>query len=346
MLVFTKNDSEKFSELAVLIENRRQELLSYWLNKITLLPGARELNRSQVRDHVPELLNELAETLRSGSTAPQLASNTIEHGVQRWKVGFDITEVVAEYHILRDCVERVAQKKGISLITDEGRAVGRIFDQAIANAAKAYASLMTLEIRKRREEHLSFVVHDLRAPLQAIALALTMLERSLPQQAINEDGTSALSTLKRNITRLEILMKTVLQDEANLQFESPVKIERREFDLWPLIESIVQDMHPIATDSRTTLRNLVPHDITIFADARPLGQAFQNLISNAIKFTPSGTIIIGAKLRDSHKSVVCWVQDTGTGIETERLTKIFDNSETDQQPHKRGSGLGFGYCGK
>jgi signal transduction histidine kinase len=141
---------------------------------------------------------------------------------------------------------------------------------------------MTLEIRKRREEHLSFVVHDLRAPLQAIALALTMLERSLPQQAINEDGTSALSTLKRNITRLEILMKTVLQDEANLQFESPVKIERREFDLWPLIESIVQDMHPIATDSRTTLRNLVPHDITIFADARPLGQAFQNLISNAL----------------------------------------------------------------
>jgi signal transduction histidine kinase len=46
-------------------------------------------------------------------------------------------------------------------------------------------------------------------------------------------------------------------------------------------------------------------------------------------------------LRDSHKSVVCWVQDTGTGIETERLTKIFDNSETDQQPHKRGSGLGL-----
>lgn len=333
--------SEKFSELAAVIENHRDEVVSCWLNHVTSLPVARQLNSSQMRDHIPELLSELARSLRSSLTESELTMNTNQHGVQRWKVGFDITEVVGEYHILRECVERVAEQNGIALTTDEGRAVGRIFDEAIANAAKAHATLMTLEIQKRREDHLSFVVHDLRAPLQAIALALTMLERSLPQQALNEDCASALTALRRNITRLDILMKTVLQDEANLQFESERKLEQREFDLWPLVESVVQDMNPIAADSSTTLRNLVPHDLTIFADARLLGQLFQNLIANAIRFTPGGTVTIGAKLRDSDRSMLFWVEDTGTGIETDRLDKIFNKLETDQQPHKRGTGLGL-----
>jgi signal transduction histidine kinase len=81
--------------------------------------------------------------------------------------------------------------------------------------------------------------------------------------------------------------------------------------------------------------------MTIFADARLLGQVFQNLLSNAIKFTPNGKIIVGARQRDDDGIVQCWVRDTGAGIESERLDKIFEKLETDHQPEKRGVGLGL-----
>jgi signal transduction histidine kinase len=188
---------------------------------------------------------------------------------------------------------------------------------------------------------LSFVVHDLRTPLQAVSLATTMLERSLPDASKTELFASSLSMLRRNIGRLETLIKRVLQEEGNLQLDDSPRVEKREFDLWSLVESIIQDLYPIASEAHTTLVNNVPSDMTIYADARLLGLVFQNLISNAIKFTPSGEVIVGAQFRGADGIVQCWVQDTGAGIDPERIEKIFEKLETDHKPEKRGVGLGL-----
>jgi len=145
--------------------------------------------------------------------------------------------------------------------------------------------------------------------------------------------------LRRNIGRLDALIKRVLQEEGNLQLDDSPKVEKREFDLWSLVESIIQDLYPIATDVHTTLVNNVPNDMTIYADARLLGQVFQNLISNALKFTPNGRVIVGAQ--GANGFAQCWVEDTGAGIDAERRDKIFEKLETDQQPDKRGVGLGL-----
>jgi two-component system phosphate regulon sensor histidine kinase PhoR len=126
-----------------------------------------------------------------------------------------------------------------------------------------------------------------------------------------------------------------------LQLDDSLRVEKREFDLWSLVESIIQDLYPIASDAHTTLVNNVPSDMTIFADARLLGLVFQNLISNAIKFTPGGKVMVGAQFRGGDGIVQCWVQDTGTGIDPERIQKIFEKLETDQKPEKRGVGLGL-----
>lgn len=328
------------ADLGELIETYRDELLSDWHFEVALLPGAENLDGPTILDHIPQLLTELSENLRSDRSEASLILSPAEHGVQRWRVGFDITEVVIEYGILRTCIDRLAEKHQLPLTHQASRIVNTVFDNAVAQATKAYATHMTLEIQKRREEHLSFVIHDLRTPLQAVSLATTMLERSLPDESKTELFETSLSTLRRNIGRLDALIKRVLQDEANLQLPDSPKVEKREFDLWPLVESISQDLHPIASESRTTLINDVPSDMTIFGDARLLGQVFQNLLSNAIKFTPNGKIIVGAQQRDAN-TAQCWVQDTGAGIDSERLDKIFEKLETDRQPDKRGVGLGL-----
>ena len=102
-----------------------------------------------------------------------------------------------------------------------------------------------------------------------------MLERSLPDDLKTELFETSLSTLRRNIGRLDSLIKRVLQDETNLQLADSTKVEKREFDLWSLVESTIQDLYPIATDSCATLINDVLTDMTMVADARLLGQVFQ-----------------------------------------------------------------------
>jgi two-component system phosphate regulon sensor histidine kinase PhoR len=333
--------SENLADLGELIGKHRNELLSAWQREVALLPGAELLDGPTITNHIPQLLTELSDELKSDRSEGTLIVSPSEHGVQRWKAGFDITEVVAEYGILRTCLHRLAEKYNLRLTNQVGRIVNAFFDNAVAQATKAYATYMTLELQKRREEHLSFVVHDLRTPLQAVSLATTMLERSLTDDLKTELFESSLSTLRRNIGRLDALIKRVLQDEANYQLADAPRVEKREFDLWPLVESIIQDLHPIASDSRTTVINNIPSDMTIFCDARLMGQVFQNLLSNALKFTPDGKITIGARQRDVDGIAQCWVQDTGAGIDSQRLDKIFEKLETDQQPEKRGVGLGL-----
>jgi two-component system phosphate regulon sensor histidine kinase PhoR len=329
------------SGLGVLIESHRSELLSNWQREVAVLPGAEHLDAPTITDHIPELLAELSDNLRSDRNEDSVISSPAEHGVQRWRVGFDITEVVAEYGILRTCLYRLAAKHGLPLTIQDACIVNTVFDQAVAQAIKAYSTHMTVEVQKRREEHLSFVVHDLRTPLQAVSLATTVLERSVPDDSKTELLETSISTLRRNIGRLDALIKRVLQDEANLQVETAPKVEKREFDMWSLVESIVQDLSPIASDSHAIIINSVPTDMTVVADARLLGQVFQNLISNAIKFTPNGKIIIGARHRDPDHVAECWVHDNGAGIDPERLDKIFEKLETDRHPDKRGVGLGL-----
>src|ERR1051325_725823 len=143
--------------LGELIRKHRNELLSSWRNEVSLLPGARELDTPTIIDHIPQLLTELSQKLRSNEEQPTHIASSSDHGVQRWKVGFDITEVVAEYGILRTCIEHLAEKNNLSLTHHAGSVVNSVFDKAVAEATKAYATYMTVELQKRGEDNLSFV---------------------------------------------------------------------------------------------------------------------------------------------------------------------------------------------
>ena len=67
---------------------------------------------------------------------------------------------------------------------------------------------------------------------------------------------------------------------------------------------------------------------------------FQNVVANAIAYTPRGEVAIGARLAGADGTIECWVSDDGAGIPRERLGKVFDKSETD--PGKEGGwGLGL-----
>ena len=331
-------------ELAQLIEHERDALLAVWRAQVRALPAARDLDTPTLNDHIPHLLAELASALRAGSdeTIAQalLDGSPPAHGLQRVKDAFDIEEVVAEYNILRGCIHDLADRNGLSMQGRPFHVLNRVLDGAIGSAVRSFATQKALEVQHRREEYLAFVAHDLRTPLSAISLSARVLELLLTRdRSETPETTQKFKTLNRNVQHLQDLIGKVLQENTNLETEVGVKLERRRFDLWPLVEALIHDLHPVAGTDSTRLINAIPEDFVVYADASLLRRVFQNLIANAISYTPRGEVVIGASVTGEGGTAECFVRDNGEGIPEDRRRTVFDKHETD--PEKQG-GLGLG----
>ena len=149
-----------------------------------------------------------------------------------------------------------------------------------------------------------------------------------------------LKALRRNVIHLEKLVNKVLEENANLKTEVGISLERRETELWALVEGLIHDLDPVAGTASTRLINSVPDELVAYADASLLKRIFQNLIANAIKHTPRGEIVIDARELADHSGVECTVTDNGTGIDADFLGKIFEKGETDSGDTE-GKGLGL-----
>ncbi|MEP6604132.1 MAG: sensor histidine kinase [Spartobacteria bacterium] len=335
--------ANNLDKLALLISQERDALLARWREQVRQLPSARNLDIPTLNDHIPILLDELVAAFLTKSSET-IAEAHVEasppaHGLQRLRDDFDIEEVVAEYNILRGCIHDLAEKNGLNLQGPPFHILNRVLDEAIGLAVQTYATERALDVQRRREEYLAFVAHDLRTPLNAVTLATKVLEATFSEQEARAEAEQMLKSLGRNVQHLQKLVEKIIEENTNLRTETGVKLERREFDLWPLVEALIHDLRPIAGTGSTKLINEVPHNLVVYADASLLKRVFQNLIANAIKFTPRGDVRIAAKELETEGALECWVSDNGAGIPQERLGKVFDELETDAKEGGLGLGL-------
>ncbi len=328
--------------IGALIRANREALLLSWRGTVRQLPSAQHMDTPTLTDHIPLLVDELALAFETASETTIARSielgSSPAHGSQRVQDGFNISEVVAEYNILRGCVHDLVEAAGLRL---EGRAfhiLNQVLDGAIGLAVETYATQQALEVQRRREEYLAFVAHDLRTPLNAIALAARVLEHTLATPGA-PSSAEMLKTLGRNVNQLKGLVSKVIEENTSLETEVGVKLERRHLDLWPLVEALIHDLHPVAGTSSTALVNDVPDDLVVFADASLLTRVFQNLIANAIAYTPRGEVRIGARTQ-AVGAVECWVSDNGEGIAPESLMRVFEKGEGDPA-REESKGLGL-----
>ncbi len=335
---------DTLDKLGTLILEDRLGLLERWRQRVRQLPSAKQLSVPALNDHIPGLLDELATALRikSDQSIPEALSegSAPVHGLQRLEQGFDIQEVVAEYNVLRGCVHDLADANGLSL---QGRAfhiMNLVFDQAIGLAVETFATERALEVSRKREEYLAFVAHDLRTPLSVVSFAARVIEKALVASNAADDTMQVFKAMRRNTQYLQVLVTKVLDENDSLQTEMATRLEKRTFDLWPVIEDLLHDLRPVASAAGTSLLNAVPEELVVYADAGVLRRVFLNLISNAIKYTPGGTVSIGSAAADNHSKVEIWVTDNGVGIPEAALGRIFDKGETDPDS-SGGRGLGL-----
>jgi PAS domain S-box-containing protein len=208
-----------------------------------------------------------------------------------------------------------------------------------------------IEERKRAEKMLAdftaMVVHDLRSPLSNVVSISESLQDGL-FGPVNEQQSKWLWKIEANCKGLIDHVSDFL-DLAKIE-AGHIELVKRPVNLEALIkESLVE--HSIQAGKRDMpLRSQIENGLpTLWVDSRRVNQVLSNLLSNAFKFSDDGAgIEVGAR-HGGGNEVVVWVKDTGIGIPSEEIGRIFEKYRqlsSARNASQKGTGLGLVICKK
>jgi len=192
------------------------------------------------------------------------------------------------------------------------------------------------EEAQKRKQYSRAIVHELRTPLTAIMASSELLGELVKEKIPAE----LVRNIQRSSHNLELRINELFElarGELGL-----IKIDPADLDLSTLIEEIISEMKPVATEKKLNLVGELPGTILpISGDKGRLSQVLHNIIGNSLKFTSHGSIVIRAfKLDSEHVEVQ--VKDTGRGIKAEDLKNLFDPYQRQNKDKTNTSGLGLG----
>ena len=189
---------------------------------------------------------------------------------------------------------------------------------------------------------LSNMSHELRTPLNSIL----GFSRRIIKKSSGRLDERELDALQRVLDNGQYLLNMVndILDIAKIEADR-MDLEISEVNLTELIASCCSKLSSLADDRHLRLCNEVKDSVAIEADARKTEQVFMNLISNAIKYTPQGSVTVSLEKLDDREVCIA-VEDTGIGIRKEDFSKLFDpynhiHSDLKQAVTVESTGLGL-----
>ena len=180
---------------------------------------------------------------------------------------------------------------------------------------------------RMQREFINVAAHELRTPTQAI-IGYSELFYLRPQS--REESIKAIS---RNAERLESLTRDIL-DVTRIEGRK-LDLHKEKFDISEVAASAIEDIKRRVDDSNIKFE-YAPRKIVVEADRMRINQVISNLLSNAVKFTQQGTVYVSAENKDGQ--VVMSVKDTGPGIDSEIMPRLFSKFTSKSQT---GTGLGL-----
>lgn len=199
---------------------------------------------------------------------------------------------------------------------------------------------ITLEksLAKMKEDFTNIIVHELRSPLTAIKASTELL---ITQQNLKEDDHQKLLKLIHNSSNKMLDEVALILDAAKME-AGLFTLNKTPGDLKKLIEEKVEIFQSEAQNKKIALRTELDDTLPIFSfDAIHLGQVINNLISNSLKFTPTGGIIT-IKAHHVADKIQFAVSDSGIGIAKDKQAQLFSKFVQLQKPNATvGTGLGL-----
>jgi signal transduction histidine kinase len=341
--------SEINAELIALADHlkaRREAILRSWRSAIKTDPAlttSDALPRADLYDHIPALLATLERELYRASSDQatpidaSAQSSAAAHGLQRWQQGYDLREVTRELGKLNESV--------VSELENYTKSNPRISHDAVATARRLWAELCSTgieesvgkyfelqqqeavghvkdlesalaeirELEAQRADLWQQAAHDLRGNLGVVANVTVGLSHSGLRESSRDEF---VRILMRNVTSLHHLLDDVTS-LARLQAGRETR-RLEPLDVTPIIRQLCEGIRPLAEQRRLFLRCDGPSGLAVDGDAVKIRRIAQNLVLNAVKYTPQGGVTVSwgdSDEGDPKRWALC-ISDTGPGFHT------------------------------
>jgi signal transduction histidine kinase len=220
----------------------------------------------------------------------------------------------------------------------------RRYRELFQEAEDARAALHSQNERLRevdglKDDLIALVSHELRTPLTSIVGYLELVQED--EDELKEEHRSHLEVVQRNAHRLLGLVSDLLF-AAQVQ-AGRVTLEKDLVSIPELLDQAVAAALPAAADRQIDMTVRVRDDADVIGDKQRLAQVIDNLLSNALKFTPSGGSV-GISVIAREDTVLIEVEDSGIGISAADQKKLFTRffrTEAAMRKAIKGTGLGL-----
>ena len=312
--------------LAEFIEANKARLCEMWSEQARSRYSP-DLDDSQLLDHLPAFVDEVAEALRSLGWPDMEQAR--RHGHDRVKQGTDIGMLVGELALLGEVVVELAAQEGRDLTSRETSLLIRALGNGQACSAEAYAEGRDLELAEQASQNFSFMAHELRSPLHVAKLALTVM-----QQGRSDANEAQMLRLARSLSSLSELIDNALV-EARLENEPVPRLQRTTAET--LVEAALEHVAPFADEIGVEIATEIePFEVEV--DPKLMSSALSNLVSNAVKFTRRGTTVtVRARPEDGRARFEVEDRCGGLDMEPERPFEPFVQGKGES----KGFGLGL-----
>ncbi|MFI4917775.1 MAG: ATP-binding protein [Phycisphaerales bacterium JB060] len=367
--------STRSPDLGRRILEQREAIIAEWeAQSLAEHPRASGTERQALRNALPEFLEQLGRALGQSQDEGDgqiPADFAMEHGVQRWKLGWDVAALARDFMILRRVL--VEQLCGVAdLGARDTVAIAATLDEAVIRSVSAYTEHSESRLKAQNEalarknyelkRFAHMVAHEVRSPLSLATLAASSLQRRidrLPQSARAqlEDAGEQLSLITQArheiIEVIENLVGFADSDGDTLEHEDNVQLAAV-FD-----QAVGHLKYFIKSSGASITRGDLP---AVRGNAVALRSVFQNLIENALKYAGDGPPRVrvtaekegapkggaGAGDQNGQPAQPMWAihfRDEGMGISEEDQQRIFGFlSRVNVKESIPGTGVGLALC--
>ena len=337
-----------FPRIAGALRARKGRVLRRWENAVKkLLPHADSLTLGQLRDHLPQILDQTVDALGATHASPlsELVEMTKSHGSMRFHQQFNVQELIVEYRVLRRIlVEEINRGLGGKIKVGQVIVLNMGIDTALQHGVMAFINHQKEQLRAASEvqsRYLSYLSHDLRNNLNGCTLMLEVLRQRLEGLEGFAEDVQDIASVQRSVSETIAGMDRILQAERLRREAIQPKVQP--VDLCALVQDVTRQALRQAEHKGIKLRVDVPAGAAVQSDRELITLVLQNLIGNAVKYSDRGTVTVAATpradpVRDGWELLV---SDEGPGIaphHRDRLFEAFSRGETHGQP---GVGLGL-----
>jgi signal transduction histidine kinase len=341
--------STLLGRFAEFLKFRVDHIVDQWLRDVRAdpkLPTSDSLPEPTLKDHIPKLIEWFIEAMRRSEEQPQvgLKLDADKHGAVRWEQGYSIKELVWELSKLRkvlmDYATEFTAEQGFA--SPEHRTLFQFIDCEIcvleSRSVDAFVEEKEADLMESNNSRLRLirtVSHELRNMLNSIGLVAEQLA-----EIGSGEVSSIHEVLERNVRHMTEVLDSLLNLSSVLTGQNPIKLET--FSLKTLLHSLEGVYGPLARDKGLALSvSIDPRLDTVVNDEVKVRQIFENLVSNAIKYTAKGDVKIAAEPEDeAHWSAT--VTDTGRGIPKGDQGNIFGEFfRVAEDAKTAGSGIGL-----